>query len=388
MMNTGYIKDQTTLEKICVYLSGCTYIAIDTEFIRERYYYSRLGIIQVASEEVCTIIDAQEVKDLSCFFDLLINPSITKVFHSCKEDVSIFYSLFQKVPGPIFDTQIAAALTGYEEQMSYGKLVKSITGVNLGKNETYTNWLQRPLTDKQIQYALDDVHYLPDVYFHLVKLLKEMGRYEWALEEFERLEEEENYHPKEIESQFKMLNSNNIRGKTRNILIALLIWREEKARHFDRIRKDIVKDEALITIARKCPSSLQELKLIPGLFPKFIKQYGEELLEVIKKGKQQKKSIKIPQKIREIPEGATSLLTAFIKKKASEENIAQGIIARKDDIEKFISHYLYGTKSDTTLMKGWRKEFIAKELEQIINGEVAIKFSPGNKQISLLRIRE
>jgi ribonuclease D len=382
MIDIQYIKDENSLKDLCSCLSGCSYIAIDTEFVRERYYYSRLGIIQVASEKMCVIIDAIEIGNLHPFGDLLINPSITKIFHSCKEDVSIFYNLFGKVPRPIFDTQIAAAFIGYEEQAGYARLVHEISGVNLNKSETYTNWLQRPLTKEQIEYALDDVNYLPDIYIHLTEKLKSLGRYSWVEEEFQRLEQEVNYMPKNIEEQVKI--PGNVKGKARNIYTTLYMWREEKAREVDRIRKDVIKDEVIINLSTIGPSSMEELRFVSGMFPGTIKRYGHEILRTIEKGKKYKK-IQKRKKSCKIPDGLTSLLTAFIKKKASEKNMPYGIIARQDDIEKFIYNHLFEIDYETPLLRGWRNKLIGKELKQIIDGTVTVGFSPKRKKIILLK---
>ncbi|MEQ8222185.1 MAG: HRDC domain-containing protein, partial [Candidatus Eremiobacterota bacterium] len=366
-------------------LSTCSYIAIDTEFVRERYYYSRLGIIQVASENLCAIIDTLEIENLTSFSELLINPSITKILHSCKEDVSIFYHLFGKVPKPIFDTQVAASFTGYEEQIGYAKLVQDISGVTLNKSETYTNWLQRPLTKEQIEYGLDDVRYLPVVYKHLTEKLKNLGRYNWVEEEFQKLEQEENYRPKNLEDQVKI--PGNIKGKARNIYSELYMWREEKARELDRIRKDVIKDEVIVNLAITGPYSMEELRSVPGIFPGLIKRYGYEILKTIEKGKRYKKILKRKRTCK-IPDGLTTLLTAFIKKKAAEKNMPHGIIARQDDIEKFIYNHLFEIDYETPLLKGWRNKLVGKELKQIIDGTVTVGFSPKRKKIILLKNKE
>ncbi len=385
MINTQYIKDEKTLKELCSCLSTSSYIAIDTEFVRERYYYSRLGIVQVASEDLCVIIDALEIEDLTSFSELLINPSITKILHSCKEDISIFYHLFGKVPKPIFDTQVAASFTGYEEQIGYAKLVNEISGVTLNKSETYTNWLQRPLTKEQIEYGLDDVRYLPVVYNHLTEKLKSLGRYSWVEEEFQKLEQEENYRPKNLEDRVKIPGS--LKGKSRNIYSELYIWREKKARELDRIRKDVIKDEVMVNLAINGPSSMEELKFVPGMATATIKRYGYDILKTIEKGKRYKKILK-RKKSCKLPDGLTSLLTAFIKKKGAEKNMPHGIIARQDDIEKFIYNHLFEIDDETPLLRGWRNKLVGKELKQIIDGTVTVGFSPKRKKIILLKNKE
>ena len=168
-----YIKNEKNLKELCSHLKTVNHIAVDTEFVRDSYYYPRIGIIQVASPEFSAIIDPLEVKDLSSFLEILQKPDITKIFHAAKEDIAVIYSALKIIPSPVFDTQIAAALAGYEESISYAKLVKYLTGVKLSKKETYTDWLKRPLSNSQIKYALNDVIYLIKLYEKLHEELKD-----------------------------------------------------------------------------------------------------------------------------------------------------------------------------------------------------------------------
>jgi len=384
-----YIRTENDLETLCSHLQKAPCIAIDTEFIRNNFYYPRLGIIQVASEDSCAIIDPLDIKDLKIFLNLLTNPDITKIFHAAKEDIAVIYSNFQIIPLPVFDTQVASSLVGYEEYISYGKLVNHITGVSLNKKETYTDWLKRPLTKKQIKYALNDVRYLIDIYEKLREDLKRLGRVTWAKEEFKRIEREKNYKEKDIETQYnKIIHHNGLNYKSLNVFIELLKWREKKARDLDKTKKHIIKDDVLLSIAKICPVTEKDLELVPGFFPKNFSRYGREILDVVKKNRFRKKSFERNEKFYKIPAGLVSLLTSYIKTRAEEENIAYGIIATREEIEKFITKFLYDEKCNTILMTGWRRKFIGEDLKKILAGEAQLGFSRENTKITILSPEE
>ena len=183
-----YIRDAAALKSLCERLRDHDRLAVDTEFIGESTFFPRLEIIQVATGDVTAIIDHQAVPDLSALFDLLRDPHILKIVHAGRQDLEIFSVLSGSVPAPVFDTQVAAAMVGYGPQIGYAQLVQQVLGVTLEKSETFTNWAQRPLTPQQLDYAVEDVHYLLALHDHLHGKLKALGRLEWAEEEFRRLQ--------------------------------------------------------------------------------------------------------------------------------------------------------------------------------------------------------
>ena len=183
-----YIRDETSLKALCERLRDHDRLAVDTEFMGEDSFHPRLEIIQVAAGDVTAIIDHQVVPELAGFFELLNDTRIQKVVHAGRQDLEIFSVRSGFVPGPVFDTQVAAAMVGYGTQIGYGQLVQQVVGVALDKSETFTNWAQRPLTPQQIAYALEDVRHLFALHDHLCDKLQSLGRVEWAEEEFRRLQ--------------------------------------------------------------------------------------------------------------------------------------------------------------------------------------------------------
>lgn len=388
MKNFEYIKDEKSLKEFFALHSKSNFFAIDTEFIRENYYYPRLGIIQIASEEGLSIIDPLKIKDFTPLIEILKNENIIKIFHASREDISVLYSSFKVIPFPVFDTQIGAAFCGFEDQISYAKLVNAVTGKGLKKFESYTDWLQRPLSKEQIEYALDDVRYLGEIYLYLDGLLKKFKRQEWAKEEFASFTDEELYKQGTPEEQFsKLINQKKFRGRARNILLDLLTWREEKARDQDKMRKAILRDDVLSELAMRCPDKLEDLNSVPGFFPKNVSKYGKEILNIIKEAKKKKMPHKKPYKTYKIPEGLVNLITAFIKEKASQENIAYGVLARRSDIEDFIHNYISEEKTYGPLFQGWRKVFIGEDVKRIVEGKISVGFSRKENKLKLFPVK-
>ena len=182
-MKVHKIQNNNELQSYCNNLVNQDWLAVDTEFIRENTYYPKLCLIQIASKNHIAYIDTLSIKDLSALYRPLYKAEITKIFHSASQDLEIFYNLFNSVPTPIFDTQIAASALGYGDQISYAELVKSICNINLDKSLSRTNWDKRPLSEHEIQYALDDVIYLADVFHHLQQELGNQKRSHWVADE-------------------------------------------------------------------------------------------------------------------------------------------------------------------------------------------------------------
>lgn len=188
-----YISDSEALVELVGALRKAPAVAVDTEFMRERTYYARLCLIQLASDDVCAIVDPLAFDDLSALEDLMTDPDVVKIFHAGSQDLEIFYRLLSKATSPVFDTQVAATLTGFPQQVGYAPLVKEVLGVALDKGDTYTDWAKRPLSDTQVEYALNDVRYLPEVYRRLTAELDREHRLSWLSADFRRMENPATY---------------------------------------------------------------------------------------------------------------------------------------------------------------------------------------------------
>ncbi len=255
------IQTDSGLAEFCSEVRGERALFVDTEFVGEGRYYPEVGAIQVYATGRAALVDPLAVTDLSPLRALLTDPSIEKVFHAAGQDLSIFARIFGEPVHPVFDTQVAAALLGWDEQISFGRLVERATGVILHKSHGFTDWLRRPLTPKQIEYALEDVRYLEPAYQHLVTELATRGRLSWARQEFESLEDPARFapvEPRELYTQIRGAERLNAQDLSR--LRELVAWREETARAQNIPSGRIAMDLVLLELARRPRASLQELR--------------------------------------------------------------------------------------------------------------------------------
>ena len=379
-----YVTTGDDLQVLCEKLKDCEILALDTEFVRERTYFHRLGLIQVASDGVCAAVDPILISDISPFIDLLANPKVTKIFHAAKQDLEILVRLSGKVIEPVFDTQVAAALVGWGSQISFAKIVQKVTGKKIHKTETYTDWCRRPLSQSQIDYALDDARYLVPVYEKLLKVLKKMNRLDWVQGEFKSLENPEVYDLPDPKRQFlKVKNIRSLKPKNLAVMRELAAWREEEAIRRDCLPKAVVRDEPLLEIARSLPKNADALGNIRGFHRKEVSKSGQGILEAIENG------LKVPEEeIPELPEyngystrkGVEELLAAFVQIRAEELKIEPSILAHRKHIHDFVKcHEQEGDLENHSLLQGWRKESIGSLLFSILDGRKGLVIDKGGK---------
>ena len=276
------IDDEMSLKKLCAQLQGGAWLAVDTEFERESTYYPELCLVQVAGNGNVGLIDPLAMTDLEPLFALLYDPSITKVFHSARQDFEIFFHLKGCVPAPLFDTQIAASLRGYDQQIGYANLVKDVLDVDLAKSQTRTNWKRRPLSPEQLHYAADDVIYLGPLYELLLGKLMEFGQLPQLQEQCLALNRPELYEP-DPESMWQKIRIREVKKFSDSSLAVfkrLAAWRELTARRKNRPRKWIITDHALVAIARELPVDQDALSRLGDIDARTMKRYGRELLHI------------------------------------------------------------------------------------------------------------
>jgi len=276
------INDEMSLQKLCVQLQGCAWLAVDTEFERESTYYPELCLVQVAGNGIVGLIDALTNTDLEPLYTLLYDASITKVFHAARQDFEIFFHLNGRVPAPLFDTQIAAALRGYDQQIGYANLVKDVLDVDLAKSQTRTDWKRRPLSPEQLHYGADDVIYLGPLYELLLGKLSEFGQMAQLQEQCEALNRPELYEPDPelMWQKIRIREVKNFSDPSLTVFKRLAAWRELTARRKNRPRKWIITDHALVAVARELPADLDALSCLDGINAKVMKRYGSELLRI------------------------------------------------------------------------------------------------------------
>lgn len=379
------ITDQKELEKICQEFSKEDFITIDTEFLREKTYFPKLCLIQLSDKNKNAVAVDPLIKtlDLSPVFDLLCNKKVLKVFHAARQDLEIFFNMTAKVVEPFFDTQIAAMVLGYGDSVGYENLVRNVTGEQIDKSSQYTNWFHRPLSQKQISYALGDVTYLVDVYLKLSELLEEQGRTKWVFEEEEILSDPATYEndPREMWRKVKIRSP---KPKTLAVLRELAAWREERAIVKDLPRTWVMRDDTMADIASQSPRKAEELKKIRNIPGEFTKgQKAETLINLIEKGlKTPTKDCPQIVKKKPLPPNVSAkvdILKMLLKIKSSEYGVAAKLIASSDDLEQIA----FGETEGIVTLKGWRAEVFGHDAIAMKDGKLAI----GLKDDKIVKIR-
>jgi len=275
------IDDEQSLSQTCLQFSQSTWLAIDTEFERVSTYYPELCLVQISNGINTAVIDPIAINNLEPLFELLYQQSITKVLHSARQDLEIFFNIKGIVPTPLFDTQIAAPVLGYAKGIGYGNLVKEVLGIELDKGHARTNWKQRPLTEKQLRYAADDAIYLGKAYEIFIKKLIEVETLSSLDEQHVVLEKPETYQPDPEKMWKKIFAAKRLHGKPLAVVKQLAAWRELTARSRNRPRKWIIPDHALVDIAMRLPENKSELLQIDKVGEKTVSRHGDALLEII-----------------------------------------------------------------------------------------------------------
>ncbi|HTO30202.1 MAG TPA: ribonuclease D [Pararhizobium sp.] len=370
------IETTAELAAACKTLAEGQYLTIDTEFLRETTFWPQLCLIQMAGPDIAVIVDplAKDI-DLSPFFELMADTSVIKVFHAARQDIEIIYNLGKLIPHPIFDTQVAAMVCGFGDSVSYDQLVSRIKGVHIDKSSRFTDWSRRPLSDKQLDYALADVTHLRDVYLHLKTELEREGRSLWLTEEMSILEATETYdiHPDDAWQRLKMRLKKPIELA---VLQKVAAWREREARNRNVPRGRILKDDGLYEIAQQQPKdveALSRLRTIPKGWER--SAAGTAILEAVNAAVEMPKADmpKVPRQSQS-PEGAqaaSEMLKVLLKLIAEKQGVAAKIIANSEDLERIASE---GPNADVGALKGWRRELFGETALKLINGEVALRF--------------
>jgi ribonuclease D len=368
------ISDTRSLEDFCTRLSKAPYITIDTEFMRETTYWPNLCLVQIASDDEAGAIDAcAKDIDLSSLFDLLSDKSILKVFHAARQDMEIFHHLSGKLPQPIFDTQVAAMVCGFGDQVGYAALISKLVGEHIDKSSRFTDWSLRPLSDKQLAYAMGDVTHLRTAYKQLRETLSENERESWLEEEMAILTRTETYEANPREA-YKKIKSRSSDRRFLAILRELAAWRDEEAQARNIPRNRILRDESLIEIAHHKPKTASDLARTRGLGHKMAEgERGKKILAAIKKGSNTpSKDCPEPNVKPTLPRniGPTSdLLKVLLKNQCEQSGVAQKLIASSEDLNLIAA---FGAKADVRALHGWRYEVFGQEALSLREGKTAL----------------
>jgi ribonuclease D len=367
------ITDSSALASFCVRQSRTDFVAIDTEFMRERTYWPILCLVQVAGPEEAAAIDTLVPGiDLAPLFNLLAERHTLKVFHAARQDIEIFVNLTGVVPAPVFDTQIAAMVCGFGDAVSYETLVAKLARAPLDKSSRFTDWSQRPLSERQIRYALDDVVHLRTVYDRLQQNLAENGRANWFAEEMAALVDPAIYRcdPSEAWRRFRLRDRADQRFF--GVLREVAAWREAAAQQRNLPRGRIIKDEAVLEIASHLPHTVETLSRTRSL-GKGVAQgkLGSEILDAVRRGLAAAGTIALPPTRANTPPGLgplIELLRVLLKHRCEEHQVAQKLVASVDDLEAIASD----DDADVPPLSGWRYEIFGKDAIALKHGRLAL----------------
>jgi len=376
-----YIDTPDALRKFSGQLSGSDWIALDTEFLREKTYYPKLCLIQVATPDVVACIDPLALDDLSPLLDVIFDSRITKVMHAARQDLEIFYNIQGSVPAPIFDTQIAALLLGHPDQIGYGNLVREVLGVSLEKKHTRADWSLRPLSRDQIQYAADDVVYLVDVYQHLLEKLDRLDRLDWLGGDFEQLTSAGLYQNVPGKAWLRVKGANRLKGASLSILQALAEWRETGAQKKDIPKGWLLRDDVLVEIARHQPASMASLEKIRGLGERLLKNRGTQLLRLIEDAKKkppESSPVKdIRKRLSPSQDALVDVMMAVVRISAENNLLNPAVLATRKHLEKLVTG-----DANSELMQGWRKKLVGDQLQALLDGKLELAVRNGELILS------
>jgi len=365
------IETTKNLREFCKTVEKHDWFALDTEFLREKTYYSKLCLVQIQAGDHRACIDPIKIEDLSPLYDLLNNPNITKVLHAAHQDLEIFNQLTGHVPAPVFDTQIAAAVLGLGDHMGYARLVEAMLNVTLAKTQTRTDWSKRPLNNKQLDYAIDDVRYLAQIYPMMLEQLTRKNRLHWLDKDFKRTVDPQTYAIKARERWKKVRGNQVLKRPQLAVLRELAAWREDLAEKTNRPRKWILSDDILLDLARQQPTSKAAFSEIRGLSPERVAKNHERWTKLIKKGQAtpENELPELPRSKKPTPTQNTliDLLMIVLQIKAKELGITPAAIAGRKQIATMIQ------SGQTSLSDDWRGAIVNELFEQIISGEKIVR---------------
>ncbi|MBV9859138.1 MAG: ribonuclease D [Alphaproteobacteria bacterium] len=378
------ITDTDALAAFCARQREAEFLAVDTEFMRERTYWPILCLVQIAGPAEAAAIDPMaEGIDLAPLLALMVEPGVLKVFHAARQDLEIFCNLSGAVPHPLFDTQIAAMVCGFGDSASYERLVSKLAGARLDKSSRFTDWAQRPLTERQIRYALDDVVHLRTVYERLQQKLSANGRAAWFSEEMAVLTDPATYRcdPAEAWRRFRL------RGRADRRFLGILrevaAWREAAAQERNLPRGRIMRDEAVLEIAAHAPKTIDALGRTRSL-PKGVAEgkLGRDILAAVGRGLANPAAEASAGKA-ETPPGLgplIELLRVLLKQRCEDHQVAQKLVASADDIEAIAAD----DDAPVPALSGWRRDVFGNEALALKHGRLAL--TAGRNRIELVQL--
>ncbi len=373
------IEKTADLAEICASLRDSEFVTVDTEFMRSNTYWPKLCLIQVAGDDGAWAIDPlAEGLSLEPFVELMANDKILKVLHAARQDMEIFLHDFGALPHPVFDTQVAAMVAGFGDSVGYETLVNHFTKARVDKSSRFADWARRPLTTKQVQYALGDVIHLRDIYKGMAKILAKNGRESWLSQEMDVLIDPATYvvQPGDAWLRLKPKSSNR---RFMACVRAVAEWREYRAQKIDVPRNRVIRDDVVLEIAAHPPTTMEELKSVRGLAENMARgPIGESLLKALDDARALPEDM-LPQaeQRRQLPRGIgpiVDLMRVLLKLRCEEENVAQKLVANMSDLEELAAD----DNADVPARHGWRFDVFGKDAIALKHGKLALSIKRGN----------
>ncbi|MCW5748329.1 MAG: ribonuclease D [Alphaproteobacteria bacterium] len=360
------------LAAFCDRLGEADYVTVDTEFMRERTYWPQLCLVQIGGPDEAAAIDALAPDlDLGPLFAVLDNPSVLKVFHAARQDLEIFFNLTARLPNPIFDTQVAAMVCGFGDQVAYDTLAARMAKARIDKSSRFTDWSRRPLSEKQLHYALSDVTHLRVVYEKLRDRLDKTHRGAWISEEMAVLRDPATFRV-DPELAWRRLKPRNASPRALAVLRELAAWREREAQRVNVPRQRILRDEQILEIAAHAPKSVAELGHTRGLGKGFVEgKQGQAVLEVVARALAIPES-QLPPRERapeslQVPGAVVDLLKVLLRLRCDATGVAPRLVASSEDLDR-----LAAGKRDVDCLHGWRGEIFGSDALRLMAGELAL----------------
>jgi ribonuclease D len=376
------IEKPTELAELCSDLGKSSTVYLDTEFVGEGRYYPQVGAIQIATDDRAALIDPLALRDLTPLFDVLLADDIEKVFHAGRQDLAIFFEMMGHPVAPVFDVQIAAALLGYDEQISLANLVHRVTKQSPRKSHAFTDWLRRPLTDKQVEYALDDVCCLAPVHAHLVRELRLHDRLGWAREEFRGLESAARFAPTDPRKVFRQIRGvERLTGGELSRLREIAAWREETARELNLPVPRICMDVVLVELARRPRDTIGALAEVRGLRSDQVRRFGRGMIEALSRGADTPPpKVERPPSLPRGMEPTVDFLVLCLRSLSADKQISPGLLASRADLTAVVR---YGEKARVPLLRGWRRKAAGEPLLATLQGRATARIAPDTQRVHL-----
>lgn len=377
------ITEQSALEDLCGRLAEAEFVCVDTEFHRETTYWPELCLIQASGPGVEGLIDPRaEDLDIKPFLDLIASDRQTKVFHAARQDIEIFNRLIGHPPGPVFDTQVAAMALGFGDSISYDNLVQRVLRKQIDKSSQFTDWMRRPLSQKQLIYALGDVTHLRDAYQIMRDELARTDRLTWVREEMADLEDPATYDTEPMNA-WQRLKLRMPKKDYAAIVVSVAAWRERVAQELDKPRRRILKDDAIQEIAAQKPRTEEDFAQLRAVPSGFIRsKHGQGLLDAVRAAIDAPDTyapeiVRQPQNAQ-IPAGAPELLKVLLKHVSDENDVVPRLIANSADIDRIARGE---TSEEIAAMSGWRYEMFGKKAIALLSGKLAVSFAGGQVRL-------